>query len=159
MRNSLSGSRGKPPWKPSGRPLATPAMPPAKLGSEKADRSSVDRSTKDASADLPRRNHPHFGAASHPFRELDAADARWCPYMGCARKTRGRPTEGMLASAAARVGRDEVRALGSASENKGLPGLVAGGSRFQVRSRLVRQRTWLTLQPKAMFARNNAHEW
>ena len=29
--------RGKP-WKPSGRPLATPAMPPAKLGSEKADR-------------------------------------------------------------------------------------------------------------------------
>jgi hypothetical protein len=53
MRNSLSGSRGKPPWKPSGRPLATPAMPPAKLGSEKADRSSVDRSTKDAVADLP----------------------------------------------------------------------------------------------------------
>src|SRR5713101_6995694 len=38
MRNSLSGQRGKPPWKPSGRPLATPAMPPAKLGSEKADR-------------------------------------------------------------------------------------------------------------------------
>src|SRR5205085_8736028 len=31
--------------------LATPAMPPAKLGSEKADRSSVDRSTKDALAD------------------------------------------------------------------------------------------------------------
>ena len=30
--------RGKPLWKPSGRPLATPAMPPAKLGSEKADR-------------------------------------------------------------------------------------------------------------------------
>src|SRR5947199_3456235 len=55
MRNSLSGSRGKPPWKPSGRPLATPAMPPAKLGSEKADRSSVDRSTKDALADLPCR--------------------------------------------------------------------------------------------------------
>src|SRR5712671_5106523 len=27
MRNSLSGPRGKPPWKPSGRPLATPAMP------------------------------------------------------------------------------------------------------------------------------------
>src|SRR2546423_11920358 len=55
MRNSLSKWRGKPPWKPSGRPLATPAMPPAKLGSEKADRSSVDRSTKDALADLPRR--------------------------------------------------------------------------------------------------------
>jgi hypothetical protein len=55
MRNSLSGWRGKPPWKPSGRPLATPAMLPAKLGSEKADKSSVDRSTKDALADLPRR--------------------------------------------------------------------------------------------------------
>src|SRR5207248_6659387 len=55
MRNSLSGWRGKPPWKPSGRPLATPAMLPAKLGSEKADKSSVDRSTKHALADLPRR--------------------------------------------------------------------------------------------------------
>jgi hypothetical protein len=33
-------------------------MPPAKLGSEKADRSSVDRWRKDALADLPRRNHP-----------------------------------------------------------------------------------------------------
>src|SRR5437763_8125990 len=55
MRNSLSGWRGKPPWKPSGRPLATPAMLPAKLGSEKADKSSVDRSTKDALADLARR--------------------------------------------------------------------------------------------------------
>jgi hypothetical protein len=30
-------------------------MLPAKLGSEKADKSSVDRSTKDALADLPRR--------------------------------------------------------------------------------------------------------
>jgi hypothetical protein len=38
MRNSLSRQRGRPLWKPSGRPLATPAMPPAKLGSEKADR-------------------------------------------------------------------------------------------------------------------------
>jgi hypothetical protein len=54
MRNSLSRQHGKPPWKPSGRPLATPAMPPVKLGSEKADRSSVDRWTEDA----PRRNHP-----------------------------------------------------------------------------------------------------
>jgi hypothetical protein len=38
MRNSLSGPRGKPPWKPSGRRLAMPAMRPAKLKSEKADR-------------------------------------------------------------------------------------------------------------------------
>ena len=38
MRNSLRGPREKPPWKPSGRPLATPVMPPGKLGSEKADR-------------------------------------------------------------------------------------------------------------------------
>ena len=37
-RNSLSGPRGRPPWKPSGRSLATPAMPPAKLRSERADR-------------------------------------------------------------------------------------------------------------------------
>src|SRR5438132_7421822 len=28
----------KPPWKKSGKPLATPAVPPAKLGSEKADK-------------------------------------------------------------------------------------------------------------------------
>jgi len=49
---------GKPPWKPSGRPHATPAMPPVKLGSEKADRSSVNRWTEDALAQLPRRNHP-----------------------------------------------------------------------------------------------------
>jgi hypothetical protein len=38
MPNCLSGLRGKPPWKPSGRLLATPVMLPAKLGSEKADR-------------------------------------------------------------------------------------------------------------------------
>jgi hypothetical protein len=38
MRNSLSRQRGKLPWKPSGRPQGTSAMPPAKLGSEKADR-------------------------------------------------------------------------------------------------------------------------
>ena len=38
MRNSLSGPREKLPTKPSGRPLAMPAMPPAKLGSEKANR-------------------------------------------------------------------------------------------------------------------------
>src|ERR1700730_14445486 len=38
MRNSLSGSRGKPPRKQNGKPLATPPMPPAKLGSEKADK-------------------------------------------------------------------------------------------------------------------------
>src|SRR5438034_11099470 len=44
MRNSPSRPRGKPPWKLSGRPLATPGMPPAKLRSEKADRSSVDGS-------------------------------------------------------------------------------------------------------------------
>ena len=53
MRNSLSRQRGKPPWKLSGRLLVTPAMPPAKLGSEKADRSSVDRWRKDALAHLP----------------------------------------------------------------------------------------------------------
>jgi multidrug efflux pump subunit AcrA (membrane-fusion protein) len=58
MRNSLSRQHGKPPWKPSGRPLATPAMPPVKLGSEKADRSSVDRWTEDAPADLLLRNYP-----------------------------------------------------------------------------------------------------
>jgi S-(hydroxymethyl)glutathione dehydrogenase/alcohol dehydrogenase len=33
-----SMGRGKPPWKPSGRRLAMPAMRPAKLKSEKADR-------------------------------------------------------------------------------------------------------------------------
>jgi hypothetical protein len=38
MRNTLRGPRGKPPRKQSGKPLATPAMPPAKLGSEKADK-------------------------------------------------------------------------------------------------------------------------
>jgi hypothetical protein len=48
MRNSLSRQHRKPPWKPSGRPLATPAMPPAKLGSKKADRSSVDEWAEDA---------------------------------------------------------------------------------------------------------------
>jgi hypothetical protein len=41
MRKSPSRQRGKPPWKLNGRPLATHAMPPAKLGSEKADRSSI----------------------------------------------------------------------------------------------------------------------
>ena len=35
--NSLSGPRGKPPWKKSGRPLATPAMLPVKLGNEKTN--------------------------------------------------------------------------------------------------------------------------
>src|SRR5271170_3654413 len=45
MRNSPRGPRGKPPWKLNGRPLATPAMPPAKLGSEKADRASIDTRT------------------------------------------------------------------------------------------------------------------
>jgi hypothetical protein len=44
MGNLLSGPRGKPPWKPSGRRLATPAMPPAKLKSEKADRVLFDLS-------------------------------------------------------------------------------------------------------------------
>ncbi len=53
MRNLLSRQRGKPPWKPSGRPFVMPAMPPAKLGSEKADRSSVDRWTEDCRPDLP----------------------------------------------------------------------------------------------------------
>jgi hypothetical protein len=38
MRNSLSGPREKLLTKPSGRPLATLAMPLAKLGSEKANR-------------------------------------------------------------------------------------------------------------------------
>src|SRR6266481_3839347 len=38
MRNSPSEPREKLPTKPSGRPLATLAMPTAKLGSEKADR-------------------------------------------------------------------------------------------------------------------------
>ena len=38
MRNSLSRQRVKPPSKPSGRPLATPAMPLAKLEREEADR-------------------------------------------------------------------------------------------------------------------------
>ena len=44
--NSLSGPRGKPPWKKSGKPLATPAMLHAKLGNEKADKASIDRWTK-----------------------------------------------------------------------------------------------------------------
>src|ERR1700680_2062136 len=38
MRTSLSGPRGKPPWKQSSKPLATSAMPTAKLGSERADK-------------------------------------------------------------------------------------------------------------------------
>ena len=37
---------GKPPWKKSGKPLATPAMLHAKLGNEKADKASIDRWTK-----------------------------------------------------------------------------------------------------------------
>src|SRR5271168_5265073 len=41
MRNSPSGRRGKPSSKQNGKPLATPAMPPAKLGSEKADKAST----------------------------------------------------------------------------------------------------------------------
>ena len=38
MQNSLSGPREKPPWKQRSKPRETPAMPPAKLGSEKADK-------------------------------------------------------------------------------------------------------------------------
>src|SRR5271167_2500719 len=41
MRNSPSGPRGKPSSKQSGKPLAAPAMPPAKLGSERADKAST----------------------------------------------------------------------------------------------------------------------
>src|SRR5271169_6739461 len=41
MRNSPSGPRGKPTSKQSGKPLAAPAMPPAKLGSERADKAST----------------------------------------------------------------------------------------------------------------------
>jgi hypothetical protein len=33
----------EPPWKKSGKPLAMPAMLPAKLANEKADKASVDR--------------------------------------------------------------------------------------------------------------------
>ena len=47
MRNSLSGLRRKPPWKLSGRLLATPVMLPAKLESEKADRVISDGWTDD----------------------------------------------------------------------------------------------------------------
>src|SRR5690242_20940030 len=39
--NTLSGPRGRPPRKQSGKPLATPAMPPAKLGSERQISSSI----------------------------------------------------------------------------------------------------------------------
>jgi hypothetical protein len=56
MPNLLSRQREKPPWKLNGRPLATHAMLPAKLGSEKADRSAVDRVDKWMPlTDLPRR--------------------------------------------------------------------------------------------------------
>jgi hypothetical protein len=37
----ISGQQ--PPWKKSGKPLAMPAMLPAKLANEKADKASVDR--------------------------------------------------------------------------------------------------------------------
>src|ERR1700719_1974505 len=59
MRNSLRGPRGKPPRKPSGRPLATPAMPPARLGSEKADRVIGDRWTKEGLTAIPFKARPY----------------------------------------------------------------------------------------------------
>jgi hypothetical protein len=89
MRNSLSRQRGKLPWKPSGRPLATPAMPPAKLGSEKADIGSpIDRAylvyrveiARDESRPsgianitvyidrVPKTNEPEFARLSRAFK-------------------------------------------------------------------------------------------
>ena len=38
----------EPPWKKSGKPLATPATLPAKLGNEKADKASIGRKFADA---------------------------------------------------------------------------------------------------------------
>src|SRR6202043_4038507 len=59
MRNSPSRQRGKPPRKPSGRPLATPAMPPARLGSEKADRVIGDRWTEEGLTAIPFKARPY----------------------------------------------------------------------------------------------------
>jgi hypothetical protein len=49
-RNSLSGSRGKPPREQSSKPLATPAMPPAELGSEKADKLTIAKMVHSAAS-------------------------------------------------------------------------------------------------------------
>src|SRR6059058_3801101 len=72
MRNSLSGPRGKPLWKQSGKPLAMRAMPPAKPGSEKADE-IVNRQAhagRWATATITRRcgdRRPHYAKLSRPF--------------------------------------------------------------------------------------------